>query len=1133
MAGDPLVSCIMPTCDRRRFAAQAIRYFLRQDYATAELIIIDDGAESFHDLVPANSNIRYFRPDRRQSIGAKRNLACEQAAGEIILHWDDDDWYSGWRISYQVKQLLSRGAQLCGLNRLLYYDPENDRAFRYEYPKSGKPWVAGNTLCYRKEFWRRYRFLDLNVGEDVRFVWQALSGEMAVLDNGAWVTAIIHSGNVSPKQTSTMPWSSAPISDVHTRLGDDLAFYKQTISARPAALIAASRGIGDILRVTPLIRVFAGLGYATDVLLDPDYAETAGLVENAPEIRKLYTPLTWPTGAESEEYDTAVFSFWAASGKSSVRARRVFTFDRNEWLQHGDSFCVDKVACAVGWQGSLPRPFLVHSNRKFDLAPGTIALHTGCKPDWPWKKWHGFDELAGMLADVVLIGTPADLDNSRTYFPKEFRWPPHVRSFVGQLNLCDTAALLSQCAALVSNDSGLMHLGVAAGVPVFGVFGITSPKREAIPVSNMFPVTKGLSCEPACREQPWGRRDCEHHLQCLKTLTAQEVRDRLGTVINGRRVGATTVSKLGLTYFGHVFDATGYGHAARAYIHALARAGVDLSVCDLSRHERQVSDPFIESLVGRSIRADFQLYHGIPPIWAKNAFRAANTIGMTVWETDTMPAQWRNILNHVLEVWLPCDFNVTAFQAHLNRTVAKVPHPYIERNGHAPEVEPNEFLGLEPHEFVIYSIFEWQDRKSPNEMLSAYLKAFDGSEDTVFILKSNPGAAAAARNALDHFRQETGSNARVQLRCEAWTESQIAALQNRGDCYFSLHRGEGWCYPLFEAACDGTPVVATGYSGPAEYLSPERHRLVRFTMTSVRQQYAYYHPKMQWADPDIDDAAAQLRWVFSNRDAARLNAQNAGEALRRQYSLESVGNLIRDRLVGLLQQSDTQRWRLVRVEERERRMPPPPPIPASWFDADYFENGIKSNWESGYQWRLFEGLFRQTAAFLTTMLPGAKTFFDAGCAKGFLVRTLRERGCDAWGCDFSQWAIEHTDPSVRPFVELASVENVEWKCRYDILLAFHLFSQLTEQQALEFLSRSRDWIDTGIFAVIPTFEAAEEKRGTKGDLAHVTCESRAWWHDRFLRAGWKQDALHLKLQQLLQSQELPRKMGWEIFLYGV
>jgi len=50
----PVVSCIMPTYNRRKFVPQAIRYFLRQSYEPKELLIIDDGSDPVNDLVPVN-----------------------------------------------------------------------------------------------------------------------------------------------------------------------------------------------------------------------------------------------------------------------------------------------------------------------------------------------------------------------------------------------------------------------------------------------------------------------------------------------------------------------------------------------------------------------------------------------------------------------------------------------------------------------------------------------------------------------------------------------------------------------------------------------------------------------------------------------------------------------------------------------------------------------------------------------------------------------------------------------------------------------------------------------------------------------------------------------------------------------
>ena len=301
------------------------------------------------------------------------------------------------------------------------------------------------------------------------------------------------------------------------------------------ALVGAAAGLGDILRVTPLVRVCASLGYEVDFLVAPDYPETSQLLEGAPEIRRIFCwPSKWSGQAATntkellpENYDVAAFTYWSSTHRHLVRAKRIYCFDSRNWLQNGDYSCVKAIARELGWKSELPLPFAMKSSRKFGLQPGTVAIHPGCKPDWPWKKWHGFDDLAREFPEVVVLGTPADFDNSRTYFQKNYDWPAHVQNFASGLSLLDTAALLSECAALVSNDSGIMHLGAALEVPTFGIFGITSPLRELVPTPCLFPITKGLPCENACHRGRWGRRDCEHHLKCLKTLTASEVLDQM------------------------------------------------------------------------------------------------------------------------------------------------------------------------------------------------------------------------------------------------------------------------------------------------------------------------------------------------------------------------------------------------------------------------------------------------------------------------------------------------------------------------------------------------------------------------------------------------------------------------------
>jgi glycosyltransferase involved in cell wall biosynthesis len=223
----PLISAILPTADRRAFVSQATRYFLAQDYPNRELLIVDDGAESVADLVPADARIRYLRLDNKMALGAKRNLACREARGEIIVHWDDDDWMADWRLSYQVQSLIESQADVCGLSKLLFYDPAANQAWQYIYPQGQKFWVAGATLCYRKAFWRDNPFPNINIGEDTRFIWNSSSKKMLALDNQAFYVAMIHRANTSPKRTQDARYHSYPAAEIHELLGGDLQFYRE------------------------------------------------------------------------------------------------------------------------------------------------------------------------------------------------------------------------------------------------------------------------------------------------------------------------------------------------------------------------------------------------------------------------------------------------------------------------------------------------------------------------------------------------------------------------------------------------------------------------------------------------------------------------------------------------------------------------------------------------------------------------------------------------------------------------------------------------------------------------------------------------------------------------------------------
>ncbi|HEX2643691.1 MAG TPA: class I SAM-dependent methyltransferase, partial [Thermoanaerobaculia bacterium] len=206
----PLVSCIMPTSDRRPFVPLAIRQFLGQDWPDAELIVLDDGDDRVSDLIPEDPRIRYVPLDRKLTIGAKRNLACDLTRGEIVLHWDDDDWMEERRIRFQVESLLESAADLCGLPRLYFHEPASGRSWEYSCLRRDKMWLAGATFCYRKSLWLGSPFPDTNVGEDVRFLWSDRPKNLLPLRDSSFYVARIHPGNTGSKIGSGRGWRPLP-----------------------------------------------------------------------------------------------------------------------------------------------------------------------------------------------------------------------------------------------------------------------------------------------------------------------------------------------------------------------------------------------------------------------------------------------------------------------------------------------------------------------------------------------------------------------------------------------------------------------------------------------------------------------------------------------------------------------------------------------------------------------------------------------------------------------------------------------------------------------------------------------------------------------------------------------------------
>lgn len=154
---------------------------------------------------------------------------------------------------------------------------------------------------------------------------------------------------------------------------------------------------------------------------------------------------------------------------------------------------------------------------RFRISGPYVVLCPGAEYG-PAKRWPYFRELAARLdSQIVLLGSAGDLEDNR-----EIRG----MNLIGKTSLDDAIDLIAKAAAVVSNDSGLMHVAAAAGRPLVALFGSSSPDHTGpqSPAARVLWLrTECSPCfEPVC---PLG------HFRCMNDLTVEQVLDAVNGML--------------------------------------------------------------------------------------------------------------------------------------------------------------------------------------------------------------------------------------------------------------------------------------------------------------------------------------------------------------------------------------------------------------------------------------------------------------------------------------------------------------------------------------------------------------------------------------------------------------------------
>ena len=124
-----------------------------------------------------------------------------------------------------------------------------------------------------------------------------------------------------------------------------------------------------------------------------------------------------------------------------------------------------------------------------------------------------------------------------------------------------------------------------------------------------------------------------------------------------------------------------------------------------------------------------------------------------------------------------------------------------------------------------------------------------------------------------------------------------------------------------------------------------------------------------------------------------------------------------------------------------------------------------------------------------------KTALDAGCAIGVLVEALRDRGVDAEGVDFSEFAISNSREDIRPFLRVGSITEPLTR-HYDLITCFEVVEHMPPQDADRAIANLCDCTDEVILTSTPMHYR---------DPTHTNIHPQEYWTERFARHGFIRD----------------------------
>ena len=378
----------------------------------------------------------------------------------------------------------------------------------------------------------------------------------------------------------------------------------------------------------------------------------------------------------------------------------------------------------------------------------------------------------------------------------------------------------------------------------------------------------------------------------------------------------------GFNIIGSVAGNSGLSVSARNIVQLLLDKGYPVAIYDVDpgwerkghdvRFEAYTVDtfeslPYSINIFCMDILAGPRFVLGYRPFQgAEILFRQGQlNVAMIYWELNVIPPLWALPLELFDVAMVTSHFIRSTLERHLSNVLTLyTPLPLYQPKG----VQPcRARFGL-PDDATIFLVsfdpLSDPRRKNPIGAIEAFQRATDGDPGARLVIKANisrhnlerhPHVVAMAKE----LRTLQRSDPRVHLMLESLSYSDVLSLYASCDVFVSLHRAEGLGLGPMEAMALGKPVIATGWSGNMTFMTHTNSCLVRYRLVEADGAMSIYQAKRigrqaQWAEPDIDDAAAWMRRLLRDPELRATIGRRAAEDVALYQTEAEEGRFIEE-----------------------------------------------------------------------------------------------------------------------------------------------------------------------------------------------------------------------------------------------